>query len=76
MQDDAGMNGAGEEDGVNWRIEQIGDRHFRISVSGRGHKASREYRTSHPTLFGLDVEDHAMIEQILDELLREARAQA
>lgn len=65
------MNGHGHENGVDWWIDQIEERSFRIRVRSGEREISEAYDTFYPTLFGLDVADHAEIEAILDRLIRQ-----
>lgn len=68
------MYGEGQEDGVEWRIEEIDERVFKITVRGHLAELSEEYNTLYPTVWGLDVFDHAQIEAVLDRLLLKAKS--
>jgi hypothetical protein len=68
------LDGDGMEDGIRWTIRHTAEREFQITVWSATSKRERTYHTVHPTLFGLDVADHQSIEEILDVMICEVRA--
>ncbi|KTS84471.1 hypothetical protein NS115_03845 [Paenibacillus jamilae] len=57
----------GEENGVNWSVVHEGGRNFIITVG----KISEIYHCAYEPIFGLDVDDVAGINRVVDRLFDE-----